>query len=227
MLIRTIDFLKGRGITAFFTTLSKGGLQREESEVSISSLIDTWLHLRTFESGGERTRGLVVIKSRGMAHSNQVREFLITDAGLSLRDVYVGSGQVLMGAAREVQEAQDQESAMETKQAFERRQRELGGERRALEAQIEAMRLRLKTLASEAEGTRSRERLRMARMSQERTPAAHGQEGGLGKVEKKGTRHGKSSRKAPRRLRRKSSGTFGSTSRARPRGRRRRCRTSS
>ena len=169
MLIRTIDFLKGRGITAFFTTLSKGGVQQEESEVSISSLIDTWLHLRTFESGGERTRGLVVVKSRGMAHSNQVREFLLTDTGLSLRDVYVGSGQVLMGAAREVQEAQDQDSAVAAKQAFERRQRELEGERQGLESQIEAMRLRLKSLSGETEGTRGRERLRVTRQSEERT----------------------------------------------------------
>jgi circadian clock protein KaiC len=169
LLIRMIDFLKGRGITAFFTTLSKGGIQREESEVSISSLIDTWLHLRTFESGGERTRGLVVIKSRGMAHSNQVREFLITDDGLNLRDVYVGSGQVLMGSAREVQETQDQELAMEAKQAFERRQHELEGERQAVETQIEAMRLRLKSLAGEASASSSRERLKTARLSQERT----------------------------------------------------------
>lgn len=168
MLIRTIDFLKGRGITAFFTTLSKGGVQREESEVSISSLIDTWLHLRTFESAGERTRGLVVIKSRGMAHSNQVREFLLTDNGLNLRDVYVGSGQVMMGSAREVQEAQDQEAALEAKQAFERRRRELEEERGALEAQIDAMRLRLKSLAGEAESMRGRERLRIARLSNER-----------------------------------------------------------
>jgi circadian clock protein KaiC len=169
MLIRTIDFLKARGITAFFTTLSKGGLQREESEVSISSLIDTWLHLRIFESGGERTRGLVVIKSRGMAHSNQVREFLITDTGLNLRDVYVGSGKVLMGSAREVQETQDQQVALEAKQGFERRQRELGVERQALEAQIEAIRLRLNSLQGETKNTREREQLRIGRLSRERT----------------------------------------------------------
>ncbi len=168
MLTRTIDYLKGRGITAFFTTLSKGGAQREGSEVSISSLIDTWLHLRTFESGGERTRGLVVIKSRGMAHSNQVREFLITDTGVKLSDPYVGSGQVLMGSAREVQEAQDRERATETKQAFERRQRELEGERRKLEARIEAMRLQLKSLTGEMKAGRGRERRRTTRASRER-----------------------------------------------------------
>ena len=168
MLTRTIDYLKGRGITAFFTTLPKGGVQQEGSEVSISSLIDTWLHLRTFESGGERTRGLVVIKSRGMAHSNQVREFLLTDTGVKLRDPYVGSGQVLMGSAREVQEAEDQDRAREAKQAFERRQQDLEGERQKLEAQIKAMRLELKNLTEEIKAASGTERLRTTRRSQER-----------------------------------------------------------
>jgi circadian clock protein KaiC len=168
MLTRTIDYLKGRGITAFFTTLPKGGVQHEGSEVSISSLIDTWLHLRTFESGGERTRGLVVIKSRGMAHSNQVREFLLTDTGVKLRDPYVGSGQVLMGSAREVQEAEDQDRAREAKQAFERRQHDLEGERQKLEAQIKAMRLELKNLTEEIKAASGTERLRTTRRSQER-----------------------------------------------------------
>jgi circadian clock protein KaiC len=168
MLTRTIDYLKSRGITALFTTLSRGGDQQEGTEVSISSLIDTWLHLRTFESGGERARGLVVIKSRGMAHSNQVREFLLADTGVKLRDPYVGPGQVLMGSAREVQEAQDRERAVEAKQAFERHQHELGGERQKLETQMEALRLQLKNLTEEMKAAGGSERLRTTRQSQER-----------------------------------------------------------
>jgi circadian clock protein KaiC len=168
MLTRTIDYLKGRGITAFFTTLSKDA-QQEGSEVSISSLIDTWLHLRTFESGGERARGLVVIKSRGMAHSNQVREYLLTDTGVKLRDPYVGSGKVLMGSAREVQEAQDRDQTTEAKQSFERRQRELEGERQKLEAEIEAMHLALKSLTGEMKADSGQERRRTTRLSKERT----------------------------------------------------------
>ncbi len=167
MLTRTIDYLKGRGITAFFTTLSKSA-QAEGSEVSISSLIDTWLHLRTFESGGERSRGLVVIKSRGMAHSNQVREFLLTDKGVTLRDPYVGSGQVLMGSSREVQEARDRDGAAEAKQGFEKNQGEMEGARQRLEAEIAAMRLRLKNLGGEMKAADDRERLRATRLSQER-----------------------------------------------------------
>lgn len=87
MLMRLIDFLKGQGITGMFTNLTKGSKTQEETEESISSLIDTWLLLRNFESDGERNRGLSIIKSRGMAHSNQIREFLITDHGVELRDV--------------------------------------------------------------------------------------------------------------------------------------------
>ncbi len=168
MLTRTIDYLKGRGITAFFTTLSKGDDQHEETEVSISSLIDTWLHLRTFESGGERARGLVVIKSRGMAHSNQVREFLLTDTGVKLRDPYVGPGQVLMGSSREVQEARDRERAGKARQSFERHQREMEGERQKLEAQIEAMRLLLNNLALEMNAASGREHQRTTRQSRQR-----------------------------------------------------------
>ena len=168
MLTRTIDYLKGRGITAFFTTLTKDA-QQEGSEVSISSLIDTWLHLRTFESGGERARGLVVIKSRGMAHSNQVREFLLTDTGITLRDPYIGSGKVLMGSAREVQEGADREAAAEAKQAFEQHQRELEGERQGLEARIRAMRSELKSLTGEKRAVRGSEKRRTTRLNEERT----------------------------------------------------------
>jgi circadian clock protein KaiC len=167
MLTRTIDYLKSRAVTAFFTTLSKD-TQQEASEVSISSLIDTWLHLRTFESGGERARGLVVIKSRGMAHSNQVREFLLTDGGVILRDPYMGSGKVLMGSAREVQEAQDQEQASKEKEAFDRRQRELEAEREKLRAQIGALRFTLESLTAELKADRGRQQLRTTQLSRER-----------------------------------------------------------
>jgi len=102
-----VDFLKTQQITCMFTSLTRGGAALEHSEVGISSLIDTWLLLRDFESGGERNRGLHVLKSRGMAHSNQVREFLLTDHGVELRDVYVGAAGVLTGSARLTQEAQE------------------------------------------------------------------------------------------------------------------------
>jgi circadian clock protein KaiC len=90
MLLRLVDFLKMKQITAFFASLTAGGSNMELSDVSISSLIDTWLLLRDIEIGGERNRGLYVLKSRGMAHSNQIREFRLSDKGIDLLDVYVG-----------------------------------------------------------------------------------------------------------------------------------------
>jgi len=90
MLLRLIDFLESAEITGFFTSLTSGGSPLEQSEVAISSLIDTWLMLRQFEVGGERDRGLYVLKSRGMAHSSQIREFRLTNRGLDLLDVYAG-----------------------------------------------------------------------------------------------------------------------------------------
>ncbi len=87
-----IDFLKSQGITAMFTSLTSGGSAYEQSEVGISSLMDTWLLLRMLESASERNRMLYVLKSRGMAHSNQMREFMLSDDGIKLLDVYTGSG---------------------------------------------------------------------------------------------------------------------------------------
>ncbi len=105
--MRLIDHLKLQHITAFFTTLTSGGSTLEHTDVFISSLIDTWLLLRDIEIGGERNRGMYVLKSRGMAHSNQIREFLLTDKGIVLQDVYVGMEGVLTGSARVAQEAKD------------------------------------------------------------------------------------------------------------------------
>ncbi len=97
--MRLIDHLKLHQITGFFTSLTSGGATLEHTDVFISSLIDTWLLLRDIEIGGERNRGIYILKSRGMAHSNQIREFLLTDHGIVLRDVYVGMEGVLTGSA--------------------------------------------------------------------------------------------------------------------------------
>ena len=114
MLMRLIDFLKLKQITAMFTSLTsatEGNL--EQTEVGISSLMDTWLFLRDIEMNGERNRALYVLKSRGMAHSNQIREFLLTDHGIDLVDVYLGPGGVLTGTARQAQEAQEKAVTIE------------------------------------------------------------------------------------------------------------------
>ena len=140
MVMRLIDFLKARQITAVFTSLTHGGGIQEVSQAGISSLIDTWLLLRDIELGGERNRGVYVLKSRGMPHSNQIREFLLTDQGIELKDVYVGPEGVLTGSMRLAQETRERASAVSRQQEIERRQRDLERKRQALEAQIAAQR---------------------------------------------------------------------------------------
>jgi circadian clock protein KaiC len=141
MVMQLMDLLKMNNCTALFTSLTLGaGAHDERSQVHIASLIDTWLLLRDIEIGGERNRGMYILKSRGMAHSNQIREFLLTDHGVELRDVYVGPSGVLTGSARLAQEAQEQASQSSRQQEVERRQIELELMRKTLEVQIAAMR---------------------------------------------------------------------------------------
>ena len=140
MLTRLIDYLKGEQITALITTLTKGGDNLEQTEVGISSVMDTWMVLTDLESGGERNRGLMVLKSRGMAHSNQIREFLLTDHGISLEDVYLGPAGVLTGSARAAQEAKERMTEAEVKDERDRKRRELEAKRLLAEAQIAAIR---------------------------------------------------------------------------------------
>jgi circadian clock protein KaiC len=140
MVMRLIDFLKARQITAVFTSLTHGGGVQEMSQAGISSLIDTWILLRDIELGGERNRAVYVLKSRGMPHSNQIREFIMTEQGIELKDVYVGPEGVLTGSMRVAQEARERASAASRQQEIERRQRDLDRKREALEAQIAAQR---------------------------------------------------------------------------------------
>ncbi len=140
MLSRLIDFLKANQITALFTNLSHSGGALEQTEFGISSLMDTWLLLRDIEIGGERNHGLYILKSRGMAHSNQIREFLLTDKGIDLVDVYIGPGGVLTGAARYAQEMQEKTTELMCREEIERKKREFDRKSKALEAQITALR---------------------------------------------------------------------------------------
>lgn len=136
MLMRLVDFLKLQQITGLFTSLTPSEGPPEQTDVAMSSLIDTWLLLRTIEIGGERNRTLFVLKSRGMAHSNQIREFLLTDNGVELRDVYVGPEGVLTGSARLTKEAENQAALVTRNQEIELRRIELERKRTTLEAQI-------------------------------------------------------------------------------------------
>jgi len=140
MLVRLIDYLKMRGTTCLFTSLTAGGSAIEATDVGVSSLMDTWILLRNLESGGERNRGLYVLKSRGMAHSNQVREFVLSHEGIQLIDVYTGPGGVLMGSERVNQESADAAEEERQKELLEERRQKMLRKHATLEAQIAALR---------------------------------------------------------------------------------------
>jgi circadian clock protein KaiC len=168
MLMRLVDFLKMNRITGLLTSLTPGGRALEQTDVAISSLIDTWVLLRDIEIGGERIRGLYILKSRGMAHSNQIREFLLTDHGVELRDVYVGPGGVPSGSARLAQEAQEKAGKLTRLQETERRGLELERKRTALEAQIAALRAEFEAQAAESQEIIGQEQAQEAQLVQER-----------------------------------------------------------
>ena len=140
MVTRLIDTFKSRQITAMFTSLTSADSSAELSEVGVSSLMDAWLLLRNLESNGERNRGLYVLKSRGMAHSNQIREFVLTNHGVQLLDVYVGPAGLLTGSARTAQAARERAEELERKQLLESTKLEVERKREQLEAQIARLR---------------------------------------------------------------------------------------
>lgn len=172
LLLRLIDFLKSSGITALLVSLTSGKAAREATDVGVSSIIDTWIVLRDIELGGERNRGLYVIKSRGMPHSNQIREFLITPEGIQLQDVYVGPEGVLTGSMRTAQEARERASAVQQQQELERKQREIESRRQTLEAQLLALRHELKAVDEEAKIVSAQGAAKQREVEQERAAAA-------------------------------------------------------
>jgi circadian clock protein KaiC len=139
MLTRQVDFLKAKGVTAFFTSLKYNFADLGETDLQIASLVDTWLLVKTLEGNGEYNRVLYVRKSRGMAHSNQIREFLITGQGVELADVYVGPQGVLTGSARQAQEAKELSDGTARQEDLEQRRLNLERRRDAVEAQTAAL----------------------------------------------------------------------------------------
>ena len=129
-----------KGITGVVHESHHGRPSPRTDRIGISSLIDTWLVLRDLELNGERNRGLYVLKSRGMAHSNQVREFIMTDRGIQLKDVYIGPNGMLTGSARVAEEARDRAQQVSRHDEVERQQLGLERKRTAIEAQIAALR---------------------------------------------------------------------------------------
>ncbi|HEY2461616.1 MAG TPA: circadian clock protein KaiC [Candidatus Acidoferrum sp.] len=168
MLMRLLDFLKAKQITAMFSTLTQDGGQMEKTEVGVSSLIDTWILLRDVELNGERNRLMYLLKSRGMAHSNQVREFVLTNKGIHLVPAYVGAGRVLTGSARLTQEAQEKAEQMVRNQETDQRRRELERKRAQLEMQIEALRSEFTEAETKAAALIKQDEQRERRLSDDR-----------------------------------------------------------
>jgi circadian clock protein KaiC len=176
MVTRLIDFLKGSQVTSLFTSLTRGGHALQQSEIAMSSLMDSWLLLQDFQGNGERNRVLYVLKARGMAHSNQIREFLISSRGIDLVDAYTGPGGVLTGASRVAQAALEKAEALTGRQEAAGRRRDLERKRAALDRDIAALRAKYETEEQEMRrldqqvGTRTRvlsaERTELARLRQ-------------------------------------------------------------
>jgi circadian clock protein KaiC len=172
MLVRLIDYLKVEGITTMMTDLTSGGESPERTGVDISSLVDTWILLRNIDAGGERNRSLYILKSRGMAHSNQIREFLLTDQGFELIDVYLGPEGVLTGSLRRAREADEQAALLRQREETERKQRELKYKREVLEARIAALRKEFEVEAEEAKRVIGQEQARVEVLHQDREQMA-------------------------------------------------------
>ncbi|HTY23557.1 MAG TPA: circadian clock protein KaiC [Desulfomonilaceae bacterium] len=186
MLMRLMDFLKGELITTVCTDLTAGATTVQETEIGLSSLSDTWILLRLIENGGERNRTLYIVKSRGMEHSEQIREFRLTDKGVQLLDVYVGPGGVLTGSARAAQEAQDEAEALIRKQKLELMRREVERKEALYQAELTALKARFEYDKEESQLAISQSENREAVLKQEKFYLA-----GIRKADLKSTDGGK------------------------------------
>jgi circadian clock protein KaiC len=171
-LVRLADICKSKGITAVFTSLSSAGELMSETDRSVSSLMDTWISLKDVEANGERNRVLYLLKSRGMDHSKQLREYQLTGKGIRMVDAYVGPDGVLTGTARLAQEAREREAMLARQQATERRRRDIARKRAAVERQVAELRAALETEESEIATQIQQEEAREVSLSSERTEMA-------------------------------------------------------
>jgi circadian clock protein KaiC len=160
MLMRLLDFLQNEGITVLFTALvfdKENALQADEG---ISSLVDAWIQVRDIEGNGERNRGIYIMKSRGMDHSNQVREFVITGEGLKLVDVYLGPDGILVGSAREAQKLQEYTGNELRNHAASRKDQAILRKKLVLEAKIASLKEEFESVQEELNKTFIEDQLR-------------------------------------------------------------------
>jgi circadian clock protein KaiC len=151
MLVRLIDLLKLNNITALFTSLTQQNVSstNELTEESVSSLVDTWITVRDVEGNSERNRGLYILKSRGMGHSNQVREFVITDAGIKLLEFEHGPQGVLTGSERKEYKLHVSAEMSKRKTDQASAEREIARRRKVLEGSIEALKMQFESVSEE------------------------------------------------------------------------------
>jgi circadian clock protein KaiC len=171
-LLRMVDLLKSQGITALFTSLRTDGKSMQGTDQGLFSLMDVWIKLMDVEANGERNRILYVIKARGMSHSNQVREYRITDSGVELLPVYVGPEGVLTGAARLTQEARERAVATARREEIERRRRDLARRREMMERQIMELRAGLEAEEDEVNTLLTQDDARGAALTTDRAALA-------------------------------------------------------
>jgi circadian clock protein KaiC len=168
MLIRLIDFLQTQQITVMFTALTLNNIVSEQTDEGVSSLVDAWLQVRDIEFNGERNRGMYIMKSRGMKHSNQVREFVITDNGLDLVEVYLGPDGVLTGSAREAQQLSEATGEVLRTHAVSRKDREIQRKRIVLEAKIASLKEEFESVQDELNKSYQEEDLKKEVMNKNR-----------------------------------------------------------
>jgi circadian clock protein KaiC len=168
MLIRLIDFLQNEQITAMFSALTQNDMINNQTDEAISSLVDTWLTIEDIEMNGERNRAMYIMKSRGMKHSNQVREFVISDDGIELIDVYVGPDGILTGSAREAQMILEETGVAIHNYALSRKDREIVRKRQVLESKIASMNSEFESVEEELNKVYEEEELRKKILSKNR-----------------------------------------------------------
>jgi circadian clock protein KaiC len=168
MLIRLIDFLQAEQVTVMFTALTLNTVVNEQTDEGVSSLVDAWLLVRDIENNGERNRGMYIMKSRGMRHSNQVREFVISDDGVQLVDVYLGPEGVLTGSAREAQQLMEETGVVLRTHAVTRKDKEIERKRNVLQAKIESLKEEFESVTDELNKSYIEEELRKEVMEKNR-----------------------------------------------------------
>lgn len=188
MLMRLLDFLQNEEITVLFTALVYDREKSGQTDEGISSIVDAWVQVQDMESNGERNRGIYIMKSRGMSHSKQVREFVITNKGLELVDVYLGPEGILVGSARQAQELQEATGVEMRTYAVTRKDRELERKRTVLEAKIASLKEEFESVRDEMNKTFIEDQLKKEIMQRNREQLAQNRNSRItdnGKINKK------------------------------------------